>query len=116
MVESILVSGIFTNVDNSVNAPYLLDVKLNQISNPLFGMSFTIEIQAVWTLFLNSNRKVLMKEVIDSSYTGGAEGGYLGASRVRAAREGSARENIRLGIEKLIKLELDSAESITAIP
>lgn len=110
LVESILASGIFSNMDNSVNAPYLLEVKFNQISHPLFGLSFTIAIQTTWTLFLNSERKVLMKEVIDSSYTGGAEGGFFGANRFRAAQEGSARENIRLGLEKLIRLELDNAE------
>ncbi len=106
LAESIRSSGIFADVDNSGAAPYLLNVEFKQVNQPLFGGSFTIKIDTEWTVYRTSNREALMTESVSSSYAGGWEGGFIGVNRARAAMEGSARENIRLGLKKLGELDL----------
>ena len=106
LTDSIRSSGIFADVDNSGAAPYLLNVEITHVDQPLFGGSFTINMDAEWTLYRTSDREALMTESVNSSYEGGWEGVFFGVNRARAAMEGSARENIRLGLVKLGELDL----------
>ncbi len=101
LVESLLAAGLVREVDNSGSAPYLLSVDFKNVDLPMFGGSFTINIDTTWKVFDTRDRSLLISEEVASTYTGGFEGGVVGVNRMRVATEGAARENIRLGLEKL---------------
>ena len=99
--------GIFEAGEESLDVPYQLKVRILRVDAPSFSVHMEVSLNAIWELYDRKSDRKVMQERISSSYTGGAfEGGFSGASRVRAAVEGAMRENIRLGIAKLSALDL----------
>jgi hypothetical protein len=104
--ESIIKSGLFTNVIHGKNSDYTLNVTIIYMSKPLFGARFTLNIEAAWSLVKTVTQDIVMRESIKSSYTATMEDAFVGATRFRLAVEGAARENIRLGLLSISKLQL----------
>jgi hypothetical protein len=78
------------------------------VDAPSFSYKMTVDMSVVWELIHSADGVPVLHEKIQSSYTGGAfEGGLIGANRVRVAAEGAARENIRIGLEKIASLNLE---------
>jgi hypothetical protein len=106
ITESLYKSGLFSEIIHGKNADYLLNVMIFDLAQPNFGFSFTVKMEAVWSLAHADSKKILMRESIRSSYTATAGEAFVGATRLRIATEGAAQENIRLGIKKLSQLNL----------
>ena len=104
--ESIIKSGIFTKVIQTQDSNYSLNVTIINFSKPLFGASFTVEMETAWSLVNTVSKDIVMRESIKSSYTATMGDALIGATRIRLALEGSARENIRLGLLAISKLQL----------
>ena len=103
--------GAFPGVEEPVDAPYQLKVRIIRVDAPSFSIHMKVSMNAVWELYDRKEDRKVMQENIRSGYTGGAfEGGFSGASRVRAAVEGAIRENIRLGVAKLTTLDILRSE------
>jgi len=109
-------SSVFTAVDRSNNAPYLLKIRILKVDAPSFSVRMTVSMEALWTLYRTAGNVELLREKIKSSYTGGMfEGGFIGANRVRVAMEGAARENIRAGMALLDSLGLEERRNSTEL-
>lgn len=93
--ESIIKSGLFTQVVQTENSDYTLNVSIIYFSKPLFG---TVNMETGWSLVDNVNKGIVMRESIKSSFSG---------SNLRLSVEGAARENIRLGLIAISKLQLN---------
>ena len=106
IADSLYKSGLFSEIIHGKNADYLLNVMIFNLAQPSFGFSFTVKMEAVWSLAHADSQKVLMRESIRSSFTATAEEAFAGVTRLRIATEGAAQENIRLGIKKLSQLNL----------
>jgi hypothetical protein len=106
IADSLYKSGLFSKIIHGKNADYLLNVIIFDLTQPNFGFSFTVKMEAVWSLAHADSKKILMRESIRSSYTATAGEAFVGATRLRIATEGAAQENIRLGIKKLSQLNL----------
>ncbi len=105
VADAVVASGAFARIDNGAGVPYLLDIQITDVRSPLFGGKMTVSMNSTWRLFRTADRTALMDEKIQTTYTGGAfEGGMVGANRVRVATEGTARETIRVGIDKIVAL------------
>lgn len=104
--ESIIKSGLFSKVIQTQDSDYSLNVAIIDISKPLFGTSFTVSMEAAWSLVNMASKEVVMRESVKSSYTATMGDAFVGATRFRLAMEGSARENIRLGLIAVSKLQL----------
>ena len=104
--ESIIKSGLFTKVIQTQDSNYSLNVTIINTSKPMFGTRFTIDMEAAWSLVNTVNKDIVMRESIKSSYTATMGDAFAGATRFRLALEGSARENIRLGLIAISKLQL----------
>ncbi|MEM9055906.1 MAG: hypothetical protein AAGD86_00435 [Pseudomonadota bacterium] len=102
--EALLENRLFSAVED--NAPLLLEVRFNTVSQPLFGLSFTVDINSSWSLFRRPSQERLWVEPVSSTYSGGAEGGFVGANRLRRATEGAARELIGHGLDALSRADL----------
>jgi hypothetical protein len=106
VMRMIRADGVFPDFEEAKKAPYFLQVRIIKVNTPTFSMRMTVDIDVIWSLYRTGDKTELMKERINSSYTGGVfEGGLHGGNRVRAAMEGAMRENIRVGVERLGSLE-----------
>ena len=106
IADSLYKSGLFSKIIHGKNADYLLNVMIFDLAQPSFGFSFTVKMEAVWSLAHADSKKVLMRESIRSSFTATMGEAFAGVTRLRIATEGAAQENIRLGIKKLSQLNL----------
>lgn len=105
--ESIIKSGLFTQVIHAKGSDYTLSVTIINMSKPLFGASFTVSMETAWSLVNTVSQDVVMRESIKSSYTATMGESLVGVTRLRLAVEGAARENIRLGLIAISKLRLE---------
>ena len=106
IADSLYKSGLFSEIIHGKNADYLLNVMIFNLAQPGFGFSFTVKMEAVWSLAHADSKKVLMRESIRSSFTATVGDAFAAVKRLRIATEGVAQENIRLGIKKLSQLNL----------
>lgn len=104
--ESIIKSGLFTQVIQTQDSNYLLNVTIIDISKPWFGLNSTVSMEAAWSLVNTVSKDIVMRESIKSSYTATIGDALIGVTRLRLALEGSARENIRSGLIAISKLQL----------
>jgi len=106
--ESITKSGLFSRVIKGDGADYKLSVSLISMSKPMFGFSFTIDMEMAWSLVNARTGNIVMRESIKSSHTTGAGEAFAGVTRIRLAVEGAAQDNIHQGLQKIAALSLDS--------
>lgn len=105
--ESIAENKLFTQVIHGGESDYLLSVTIVNMSKPMFGASFTVRMEAAWSLAEQKTKKVVMRESISSSYTATMGQALVAVTRLRLAVEGAVRENIKTGLVKISQLQLD---------
>ncbi len=105
--ESIIENGLFTQVIHDNGSDYLLNVTIINMSKPLFGGSFTVSMEAAWSLSDPITQKFVMRESVKSSRTVTMGEAFIGVTRLRLAVEGAVRENIRQGIMAISKLNVE---------
>lgn len=95
---SIATSGLFKTLTQA-NSEYELTVALTQLSKPVFGGAFTVDMETGWSLVKASDKSVIMRKVIRSSHTATFSDSLVGVTRLRLAVEGAARKNIEDGLK-----------------
>jgi len=106
-IESAIVkSALFRSVIQGKTADYELAVTVAQVSKPILGASFTVTMEAGWSLTMASDKSVVMRKVIASSHTAAWNEAFAGTTRLRLALEGAARENISQGLQAIAQLDL----------
>ncbi len=105
--ESITENKLFTQVIHGGESDYLLSVTIISMAKPLFGASFTVRMEAAWSLSNQKTGEVVMREPITSSYTATMGQALVAVTRLRLAVEGAVRENIKEGLTKISRLQLD---------
>ena len=104
LLDAMNKSQIFSRVVEGNAGDYWLTVTLFSLEQPLFGFSFTVKMEAGWTLKRVADGVVVWQESIKSEYTATIEDAFVGATRLRLATEGAARNNISQGLSKISKL------------
>jgi len=105
--ESIIKSGLFSSVAKTHDADYKLSVNLVSMSKPMFGLSFTIDMEMSWSLVNTKTGAAVMRESIKSSHTTGGGEAFAAVTRIRMAVERAAEKNIRQGLQKIAGLPLN---------
>ena len=93
----------FSSVVKGAGGDYQLAVTVVSMDQPSFGFSFTVKMEAAWSL-KKADGTVVMQESIKSEGTAGATEAFAGVERLRLANEYAARANIAAGLEKIGKL------------
>ena len=106
LVESITKSQVFTRVIEGKGGDYLLTVSLVSMEQPSFGASFTVKMEAGWSLKNNTTGAAVWQESVRSEHTATMGDAFVGTERLRLATEGAARNNIKQGLGKISKLKL----------
>jgi hypothetical protein len=87
------------------NAPYALTVNLEELDQPIAGISMTVKAVVQYELKNTADGKLVYQRRIESPYTAAFSDSYMAVERLRLANEGAARENIRMLIEDLYKVK-----------
>ncbi len=102
--SSIVESKLFRSVVQGGNGDYELMIVVTQLTKPVFGASFTVDLETGWSLVKTSDKSVVMRKVIKSSSTATLDDAIVGATRMRLAVEGAARKNIAQGLQAIADL------------
>jgi len=103
IVQSIEKNKTFASVVKGAGGDYQLAVTVVSMDQPSFGFSFTVKMEAAWSL-KKADGTVVLQETIRSEGTAGATEAFAGVERLRLANEYAARNNIAAGLEKIGKL------------
>ena len=106
VVESIKQTKAFSSVIEGAKGDYLLNVSIFSLTQPSFGMSFTVGIEMGWTLTKADSGAVVWREAIKSEHTATVSDAFAGVESLRLATEGAARNNVALGLAKISALSL----------
>ena len=98
-------SGVFAAVVHAEDADYRLHVALGEVGQESSGFDITAQVSATWTLTDRAGNKVL-EDTFGARGTATLGDAFVGTKRVQIVKERAARENIRIGIERLSKLTL----------
>ena len=93
----------FSSVVKGAGGDYQLAVTVVSMDQPSFGLSFTVKMEAAWSL-KKADGTVVMQESIKSEGTAGVGDAFAGVERLRLANEYAARANIATALEKIGKL------------
>lgn len=104
--SSIAETKLFKSVIQGKGGEYELSVNVTQLSKPMFGTSFTVDLETGWSLVKVSDKSVAMRKVIKSSHTATMSDSFVGVTRLRMAVEGAAKKNIADGLAAIAALEL----------
>lgn len=106
-IESAVVkSSVFKEVVQGKTGDYLLQVSVTDISKPLFGTSFTVDLETAWSLTKKSDGSVVMRKAVKTSHTATMGDSLVGVTRLQLAVEGAARANIAEGLRAISELGL----------
>jgi hypothetical protein len=106
LADSIAKSQTFSRVVEGKGGDYFLTVSVFNLEQPAFGFSFTINMEAGWTLQRVNDGTIVWQESIKSTHTATVEDAFVGAKRMQLATEGAARNNIKQGLAKISQLRL----------
>lgn len=101
IVESLTTYGVFKTVLTEGNIDYNLEAAILNLQQPLFGFDMTVTIETAWKLTNLKDGSTVMRENLTNSYTATTGDAFAGATRLRLATEGAARENIRDALKKI---------------
>lgn len=103
---SITQTQVFKSVVQGKDADYDLVVTIVQLDKPVFGLTFTVNLETTWVMVKQSDRSVVLKKSIRSSHTATFNDAAVAVTRLRLAVEGAARKNIEQGLQEIGALSL----------
>jgi hypothetical protein len=106
LIDSISKSQTFSQVVEGNNGDYLLTVVIFSLDQPAIGFSFTVRMEAGWTLKRAATGEIVWQEALKSEHTATPGDAFAAVTRLRLATEGAARNNISQGLAKISKLNL----------
>jgi len=105
--QAVRQSGLFAGITPAGQAgDYHLAVHIVQLQQPMFGFAMTATIETNWILTRRSDQSVIWREAVASRYTAKTGEALVGATRLRLATEGAARNNIQDAIARIGSLVL----------
>ncbi|CAI07050.1 hypothetical protein [Aromatoleum aromaticum] len=104
--EAVVRNKVFKSVVQGKGGDYELSVRVSNLTKPLIGFSFTVDMEAAWSLVKLSDRSVVMRKSVKSSGTARASDSLVGVTRLRLAVEAAARENISQGLQAVSAMNL----------
>jgi hypothetical protein len=105
IVAAIEKNKTFSSVVKGAGGDYRLTVAVVGLDQPSFGFSFTVKMEAAWSL-KKADGTVALQESITSEGTAGATDAFAGVERLRLATEAAARNNIAAGLARIGALRL----------
>jgi ABC-type uncharacterized transport system auxiliary subunit len=104
--DAVSQSKLFMGIVQGSNGDYELSVRLSSLSKPLFGGTFTVDMETAWSLIKASDHSVLMRKSVKSTGTATMSDAFAAVTRLRMAVEAASRNNIEQGLKAIAELNL----------
>lgn len=104
--DAVVSSKLFTTIVQGSNGDYELSVRLTSLSKPVFGGTFTVDMETAWSLTRTSDRSVALRKSVKTSGTATMSDAFAGVTRLRMAVEAATRNNIEQGLKAVAELNL----------
>lgn len=104
--DAVMQSKVFKSIVQTAGGDYQLNVRVVSLSKPLFGATFTVEMETAWSLTKEADRTIVMRKSVTSSGKATMGEAFVGATRLRLAVENATRENISQGLKAVAELKL----------
>lgn len=104
--DSIMKTSLFKTIVPGKGGEYELTVTITQLQKPLFGASFTVNLETGWSLVRASDKQVVLRRAVRSEHTASMGESLVGVTRLRLAVEGAVRKNIEEGLQSIAALPL----------
>lgn len=99
-------SRVFAALKPAAEADYVLEAALVRLDQPTWGAAMKVTLQTSWSLRRRGETAAVWDQAITRSFTASAGAAFAGATRLRLANEGAARENIEEALQQIAALEL----------
>lgn len=99
-------SGVFKRAATLQDAEYSLDVVMMPIGRDLAGLHMETRFVARWELLARGRAEPVFRELIESTGKATMSDSLIGMSRLRIATERAVQENLKIGVERLSRLQL----------
>lgn len=104
--DAIANSKLFKTVVQGNNGDYQLSVRVTSLTKPIFGTTFTVDMETAWSLTRMSDRSSVMRKSVKSTGTATMGEAFVAVTRLRLAVEAAARDNIAQGLQTMAGLDL----------
>lgn len=104
--DAVTQNKIFKNIVQGAGGDYELSVQVVSLSKPIFGATFTVELETAWSLTKAVDRSIVMRNSVKSSGKATMGEALAAVTRLRLAVENAARENISQGLKAVSELNL----------
>lgn len=104
--ESIVQTKLFKSVVQGKDGDYDLAVSIVRLEKPVFGLTFTVNMEATWVLVKQSDKTIVLKKSIQSTSTATFSDAAAAVTRLRLAVERAAKANIEQGLQAISGLSL----------
>jgi hypothetical protein len=104
--DAIVQSRLFKTVVQGADGDYELSVRITSLTKPVFGATFTVDLETAWSLTRTADRSALMRKSVKSTGTATMGEAFAAVVRLRLAVEKAAQENIGLGLKAIAELNL----------
>ncbi len=104
--DAIVQSQLFKTVVQGADGDYELSVRITSLTKPVFGATFTVDLETAWSLTRSTDRSAVMRKSVKSTGTATMGEALVAVVRLRLAVEKAARENIGQGLQAIAELNL----------
>lgn len=104
--DAISQSKLFKSIVQGSDGNYELSVRVVSLSKPVFGATFTVEMEGAWSMTKVSDKSVALRKSIKSSGTATMGDAFAAVTRLRLAVEHAAKDNIAQGLKAIGELNL----------
>ena len=104
--DAIVQSRLFKTVVQGADGDYELSVRITSLTKPVFGTTFTVDLETAWSLTRTADRSAVMRKSVKSTGTATMGEAFAAVVRLRMAVEKAAQENIGQGLQAIAELNL----------
>ena len=104
--DAVVQSKLFASIIQLKSGDYQLSVRIINLSKPVFGATFTVDMETAWSLIKTADNSVVMRKSVKTSGKANIGDAFVAAVRLRLAVENAARENISQGLHAIAELNL----------
>lgn len=105
LIESLKKHNIFSSLISDGIADYILSATIASQDQPLMGFNMTTNLIVAYVIKKTDTGEEIYNKKILSSYTATVGEAFVGVTRLRIANEGAARENIKLFLQDISKMQ-----------
>ena len=104
--NAVIQSKVFKSIVQGADGDYELSVSVVSLAKPMFGGTFTVDLETAWSLTKAGDRSVVMRKSFNTSGTATMGDALVAVTRLRMAVENAARESIRQGIKAISEIDI----------